>query len=292
MPRLKSANNAESTIVAAIAPSDTSFAVADASSFPNAPFRVSINGEIMEIGSLDRPTNTFSSVLRGIEGTAAANHAAGTAIQNRFTAGTYSELESSADAQQKADQAESDAIAGSKDYINSLGLGAEPEILANANSTAATTAFYVVDETTLNVPTQSGALINILRRARPVQIYLDYATNYMWTRTYTAAGWTAWRQMLNTATGIRSQSTDQKFQGKEETITFSGASAASKTIIFDSAFQNTSYKLFAIPGNTVGGVACTVYRVSRAASSATIYFATINGSAITGDLPFLWGAIG
>lgn len=99
MPRLKSANNAESTLVAGIAPSDLSFQVADASPFPDAPFRITINGEIMEVGNINKATNTFSSVLRAQEGTVAANHLSGDSVQNRFTAGTYNELANDLDLQ-------------------------------------------------------------------------------------------------------------------------------------------------------------------------------------------------
>jgi hypothetical protein len=97
MPRLNSSNNAETTLAAAVSPTDTTFSVTDASLFPNAPFRITINAEIMEVGAIDRGTNSFSSILRGQEGTTAASHNAGTAVQNRFTAGTYSELATDVD---------------------------------------------------------------------------------------------------------------------------------------------------------------------------------------------------
>lgn len=92
MPRLNSSNNAETTLATAITPTDTSITVTDASLFPNAPFRITINGEILEVATIDRGTNRFSSIQRGLEGTTAASHSAGTSIQNRFTAGTYAEL--------------------------------------------------------------------------------------------------------------------------------------------------------------------------------------------------------
>lgn len=92
MPRLKAGNNAKSTLAAAIDAVQTSFTVVDASLFPDPPFRVTIDAEIMEVGAIDRATNTFSSVTRGVEGTAAAPHAQGANVENRFTAGTLAEL--------------------------------------------------------------------------------------------------------------------------------------------------------------------------------------------------------
>lgn len=92
MARLQSANNAEATLINGIAPSDTSFQVSDASVFPTPPFRITVNAEIMEVTAKNNGTNTFTSVLRGQEGTTAANHSSGASVQNRFTAGTHEEL--------------------------------------------------------------------------------------------------------------------------------------------------------------------------------------------------------
>lgn len=97
MPRLKAANNARTTLAAAIDAVQTSFTVTDASLFPDPPFRITVDAEIMEVGAIDRVTKTFSNVTRGVEGTAAAPHAAGASVENRFTAGTYDELATSAD---------------------------------------------------------------------------------------------------------------------------------------------------------------------------------------------------
>lgn len=94
MPRLQTANNATTTIPAALTAVATSFTVANASVFPNAPFRVTIDNEIMEVGAIDKVGNTLSSVLRGLEGTTAASHNSGTAVDNRWTSGTYAELAS------------------------------------------------------------------------------------------------------------------------------------------------------------------------------------------------------
>lgn len=94
MPRLRAANNAITTLVSAINASQTSFTVADASLFPDPPFRITVDSEIMEVGAVDRVNNVFSSVQRGIEGTTAASHAAGALVTNTWTAGTYAELAS------------------------------------------------------------------------------------------------------------------------------------------------------------------------------------------------------
>jgi hypothetical protein len=97
MPRLNSSNNADTTLAAGITATSTSLTVADASLFPNAPFRITVDAEIIEVGAINRTTNTFSSLIRGQEGTTAASHSAGASIQNRFTAGTYAELATDAD---------------------------------------------------------------------------------------------------------------------------------------------------------------------------------------------------
>lgn len=97
MPRLKAANFATTTLVSSIDALATSFVVADASKFPDAPFRITIDAEIMEVGVIDRTNNLFSSVQRGLEGTTAASHNAGAVVENRWTAGTYAELAGTAD---------------------------------------------------------------------------------------------------------------------------------------------------------------------------------------------------
>lgn len=95
MPRLKAANNAKTTLSQDINATATSFNVADGTLFPDAPFLASVDDEIMEIGA--KSVNTFSSVLRGQEGTTAASHLSGANVGNRFTAGTLAELADQAD---------------------------------------------------------------------------------------------------------------------------------------------------------------------------------------------------
>lgn len=84
------ANNASSQLAQAIGAEDTSLTVLDGSSFPDAPFLVSIEGEIIEVGAKDG--NTFSALVRGTEGTTPASHASGSRVENRFTAGTYQQI--------------------------------------------------------------------------------------------------------------------------------------------------------------------------------------------------------
>ncbi len=90
MPRLNAANNAETTLTQNISSSATSFSVASSSLFPAAPFLVSIDDEILEVGA--KTGNTFSSVIRGQEGTTPATHNSSTKVTNRFTAGMYKDL--------------------------------------------------------------------------------------------------------------------------------------------------------------------------------------------------------
>lgn len=71
---------------------ETSFKVADAGALPNPPFLITVEGEIMRVGSKNVSTNTLSNVLRGREGTSPSPHSSGTVVENRFTAGTYDEI--------------------------------------------------------------------------------------------------------------------------------------------------------------------------------------------------------
>lgn len=81
---------ASSQLAQAIGTEDTSLTVLDGSSFPDAPFVVSIEDEIIEVGAKDG--NTFSALVRGLEGTTPASHVSGVRVENRFTAGTYQQL--------------------------------------------------------------------------------------------------------------------------------------------------------------------------------------------------------
>lgn len=90
------ANNASSQLATSIGAEDTSLAVLDGSSFPEPPFVVSIEDEIIEVRA--KNGNTFSALVRGTEGTTPASHASGSRVENRFTAGTYQQVVSELDA--------------------------------------------------------------------------------------------------------------------------------------------------------------------------------------------------
>ena len=102
MPRLKSSNFAVTELAVDIDSSATSFTVTDASAFPDTgPFMILVHDntpglsgvkEIMEVGSIDKTTKTFSNVIRGREGTTAVSHSAGSGVECVWTAGTHQEL--------------------------------------------------------------------------------------------------------------------------------------------------------------------------------------------------------
>lgn len=93
MPRLQATNNGQTVLAETITDAQASFSVADASTFPDqGPFRIIIDAEVMEVGTINKVTNTFSDVQRGMEGSFAASHDEGTKVVHRFTAGAYEEL--------------------------------------------------------------------------------------------------------------------------------------------------------------------------------------------------------
>ena len=86
----KAANNAETVLAQVIDATATSFDVEDGAIFPTDAFLVTVNEEIMFIGT--RSGNTFTNITRGVEGTVKAAHDAGDAVENRFTAGAHIQL--------------------------------------------------------------------------------------------------------------------------------------------------------------------------------------------------------
>lgn len=95
--RLNVTNNGQTTLAGGVTTTGTSMTVTDATSLPEAPFRVSVDAEIMEIGAINRVTGVLSNLLRGQEGTLAATHNSGAIVENRFTAGTFQELSAAID---------------------------------------------------------------------------------------------------------------------------------------------------------------------------------------------------
>lgn len=81
------ANNASTALAADLTAGATSLTVEDGFAFPADNFLVSIDDEIIKVGS--RSGDTFSGLSRAQEGTAAAAHDKGVKVENRFTAGTY-----------------------------------------------------------------------------------------------------------------------------------------------------------------------------------------------------------
>ncbi len=102
MPRLKSANFAVTELATGIEASANSLVVADASLFPaEGPFMILVHDstpgftgvkEIMEVGSINKNTNTLSDILRGRENTSPVAHSAGARVECVWTAGTHGEL--------------------------------------------------------------------------------------------------------------------------------------------------------------------------------------------------------
>ncbi len=92
MPRLKAANFAQSTLSAELPAGADTMTVVSGDSFPDAPFRVMIGDEIIEVEG--KNGNTFSPLLREREGTNDATHIIGSLVQLRWTAGMYDELDS------------------------------------------------------------------------------------------------------------------------------------------------------------------------------------------------------
>ncbi|PWA08666.1 hypothetical protein DCC39_14605 [Pueribacillus theae] len=94
MARLNAANNAEVTLTQSVTTAGTTITVDDASVFPPAPFRLSIDDEIVEVIAVSGNTLT---VERAKEGTTAVAHNAGVKAENRFTAGMHKALNDALD---------------------------------------------------------------------------------------------------------------------------------------------------------------------------------------------------
>lgn len=86
---VNASNNAVAKLSSNINSSQTSLTVDDASIFPDAPFLITVNDEIMRVTSVSGNSLT---VQRGREGTSASSHNAGSNVENNFTAGTYQAL--------------------------------------------------------------------------------------------------------------------------------------------------------------------------------------------------------
>jgi hypothetical protein len=83
------ANNAISSLVGAISTGDTSLTLANAANFPSSG-AISIDSEILYYTG--KSTNTLTGVSRGQDGTTAASHNAGAAVEMRYTASHHAVL--------------------------------------------------------------------------------------------------------------------------------------------------------------------------------------------------------
>lgn len=90
MALYNAANNAESRLAAEVFASNPEITVEDASVFPDPPFMVTVEEEIMEVTAVN--VNVLS-VKRGQEGTVAVGHVAGTKVENLLTAGMWNGLQ-------------------------------------------------------------------------------------------------------------------------------------------------------------------------------------------------------
>lgn len=88
---LKAKNNARTTLKQSVTPLSIKLYVGDVSVFPEPPFLVTVDKEIMKVVSVDK-TNNVLYVLRAQEGTNAVSHIKGALVENRFTAGTLESL--------------------------------------------------------------------------------------------------------------------------------------------------------------------------------------------------------
>ena len=138
MARLKAANNAITKLTVGITAADTSFTVEDAALFPDAPFRVTIDAEIMQVEVIDKLTNTFSAVQRGIEGTVAAPHNNGAEVANRWTAGYLETLATLEESQAMATMAESEAKTHAEAYADDVAATAETSAKTHATGLVGT----------------------------------------------------------------------------------------------------------------------------------------------------------
>ena len=116
MVKLNAGNNSQTLLDGAITDTDTSMTVLDGSIFPDAPFAVTIEDEIIYV--VAKSGNIFSSLLRGQEGTAAAAHAKGVSVENRMTAGMYNALAT----QEEVDEHKAETTSCTAQYTRDVSL--------------------------------------------------------------------------------------------------------------------------------------------------------------------------
>ncbi len=84
------ANRAFDRLAQSLTSNGTALKVYDATPFPDPPFLLSIEDEIVEVTKVNSTTLT---IVRGKEGTTPGSYAQGTMVRNRFTAGTFKALQ-------------------------------------------------------------------------------------------------------------------------------------------------------------------------------------------------------
>lgn len=96
-------NNARSRLAASIGAADTTLTVStgDGAKFPNAPFVITVDNEIMRVTS--KTGDTFT-VTRAVEGTTAASHSSGALVELRVTAGAITEIQTAVNNLESAGQ--------------------------------------------------------------------------------------------------------------------------------------------------------------------------------------------
>ncbi|WP_088005594.1 pyocin knob domain-containing protein [Indiicoccus explosivorum] len=118
-------------------------------------------------------------------------------VNNRFVSDTeknnWNAKETPAGAQEKANQAEADAI----NWAKELGLGAIAKSVADANDARAG-GFYYVTNAGLNAPNGETAAIIVIQGSNYGQLALA-ASGRMFSRIYTSAGWSAWAERETTS---------------------------------------------------------------------------------------------
>jgi len=88
-PRLEYENNAATTLVEGLGSTDTSCVVDDVSEFPEPPFTISINAEIILVTEIDETNNILNGMERGQEDTTPASHDTDDVVEHRPTAGWF-----------------------------------------------------------------------------------------------------------------------------------------------------------------------------------------------------------
>ena len=101
--RLNYSNRGATTLVGGISESDLTLTVADATVFPDVPFLITIDTEIIKVGYKNEDTGALGDLVRAQEGTSALSHTDGAVVENRITQGTLNQLATSEEARAAID---------------------------------------------------------------------------------------------------------------------------------------------------------------------------------------------